>query len=307
MLGCPSCGALVHSDELKALAAAAEKSGAEGNLAVAAQHWREALALLPAGAGQRAAIEARLADLERKPDAPPKPVSFWSRAWAPFSAVGLLLLKFKGVLLGATKLTTLLTMLASIAVYWQLWGLPFAVGFVVMIYVHELGHVAALRERGIKASAPMFIPGLGAFVRLHEYPKNAVDDARVGLAGPLWGLAISIAAWGVSLATGNALFVGLARTSAWINLFNLVPIGSLDGGRGVRALSSLQRFALAAVMLGGWLVCHEGLLLVLAAVATWRAFEKSAPVERNDFVLAEFSFLVLALSALCLLPVARLH
>ncbi|HSR09007.1 MAG TPA: site-2 protease family protein, partial [Bryobacteraceae bacterium] len=107
---------------------------------------------------------------------------------ANFKTVGLLILtKGKLVLLGLTKLNTLLSMLVSIGFYWAIYGWKFGLGFVLSIYVHEMGHVMALARYGIPASAPMFIPGLGAFVRLKAYPASAGEDARVGLAGPLWG------------------------------------------------------------------------------------------------------------------------
>ena len=103
-----------------------------------------------------------------------------------FKTVGLLILtKGKLVLLGLTKLNTLLSMLVSIGVYWALYGWKFGLGFVLSIYVHEMGHVMALARYGIPASPPMFIPGFGAFVRLKAYPASAGEDARVGLAGPL--------------------------------------------------------------------------------------------------------------------------
>src|SRR2546430_4861243 len=78
-------------------------------------------------------------------------------------------------------------MLLSAGVYWTIWGWKFALGVVLSIYVHEMGHVQALQRYGIKATAPMFIPGVGAVVRLKQYPADRREDARVGLAGPLWG------------------------------------------------------------------------------------------------------------------------
>ena len=107
--------------------------------------------------------------------------------FAKFKTVGLLLLtKGKFLLFGLTKLNTLLSMFASMALYWALYGWKFGVGFVLGIYVHEMGHVWALRHFGLRASAPMFIPGFGAFVSLYDSPANESQDARIGLAGPIW-------------------------------------------------------------------------------------------------------------------------
>jgi len=93
------------------------------------------------------------------------------------------LTKAKFLLLGLTKLSTLGSMLAFLGVYWSMFGWKFALGFVLCIYVHEMGHVAELRRFGIAASAPMFIPGLGAFVSLKQLPANVMQDSRVGWPG----------------------------------------------------------------------------------------------------------------------------
>jgi Zn-dependent protease len=115
----------------------------------------------------------------------------WSviKRWvAPLAAVGLVLAKFKGLallLLKVKVLGTALTMLVSIGAYALLFPVWFAVGIVVLIWVHEMGHVVQLRREGIPASAPMFIPFLGAFVAMKQMPKDALAEARVGLAGPV--------------------------------------------------------------------------------------------------------------------------
>src|SRR5204862_5456159 len=122
--------------------------------------------------------------------------------------LALLLVKFKSVLLivltkgkflllGLTKLPTLLSMLAWIGVYWSLWGWRFALGMGVSIYIHEMGHVWMLRRFGIRATAPMFIPGFGALVRLQQHPTTVVADARIGLAGPVWALGAAAAGSGL--------------------------------------------------------------------------------------------------------------
>jgi Zn-dependent protease len=107
--------------------------------------------------------------------------------------LGLLVANAKLLLIGLTKLPTLFSMLLY-SRFGSSGGAAFGVGLVACIYVHEVGHVAALRRYGIAASAPMFVPGLGAFVRLKQYPSDAHEDARTGLAGPLWGLGASLAA-----------------------------------------------------------------------------------------------------------------
>jgi Zn-dependent protease len=162
------------------------------------------------------------------------------RLLAPLAAIGFLLFKFKGLLLLLLKVKfvgTALTMLLSIGAYALLFPVWFAVGVVVLIWVHEMGHVLQLKREGIKASAPMFIPFLGAFVAMKEMPKNALVEARVGLAGPVLGTLGGLATLGLYAGTGNQLFLGLAYVNFLINLFNLAPILPLDGGRTVGALS----------------------------------------------------------------------
>ena len=172
--------------------------------------WRDALDLLPATSAQHATISARVADLSRGIDAPrksgpPPAKNPLKRAWAAIVTGTLVVLsKAKLLLLGLTKLSTLSSMLLFLGVYWSLWGWQFALGFVVCIYIHEMGHVAALARYGIAASPPMFIPGFGALVRLKQSPANVRQDARVGLAGPIWGLAAAVVAYAIGLATGAA-------------------------------------------------------------------------------------------------------
>lgn len=167
----------------------------------------------------------------------------WSvikRFLAPLVAVGVLLAKFKGLAFLVLKVKfvgTALTMLLSIGVYALLFPVWFAVGIVVLIWVHEMGHVLQLRREGIPASAPMFIPLLGAFVAMKQMPKDALAEARVGLAGPVLGTLGGLATLGLYAATREPLFLGLAYFNFIINLFNLAPLLPLDGGRAVGAMS----------------------------------------------------------------------
>jgi Zn-dependent protease len=169
--------------------------------------------------------------------------AMWStvkRLLAPLAVVGLLLVKFKSLLLLLLKVKfvgTALTMLLSVGAYALLFPVWFAVGLVVLIWVHEMGHVLQLKREGIRASAPMFIPLLGAFVTMKEMPKNALAEARVGLAGPVLGTLGALGAWGIYAASENPLFLGLAYVGFLINLFNLLPMLPLDGGRAVGAMS----------------------------------------------------------------------
>jgi Zn-dependent protease len=174
---------------------------------------------------------------------PLKPEGIWGaikRLLAPLAVVVALLAKFKGLALLLLKVKfvgTALTMLVSIGAYALLFPVWFAVGIVVLIWVHEMGHVLQLRREGIPASAPMFIPFLGAFVAMKQMPKDALAEARVGLAGPVLGTLGGLAALGLFAVTREPLFLGLAYFNSIINLFNLAPLLPLDGGRAVGAMS----------------------------------------------------------------------
>jgi len=198
------------------------------------------------------------------------------RALGPLAVLGAAAAKLKGALLLLPKLkllTTSGTMLVSVAAYSFLWPWTFAIGFVLLLLVHELGHVIQLRREGIKASAPMFIPFLGAVVAAKSLGENALAEARVGLAGPVLGSLGTAALVPVWLATGDDFWAALAFTGCFLNLFNLAPVVPLDGGRAMAALAPWMWFAGfgAMVALAIWrpnpvLI----LILVLGAMETWR-------------------------------------
>lgn len=312
-LSCPQCHRLVHSERLGTLAAEAQQATAEDRISDALAAWRTAITLLPAGTNQAIEIDARIQALSAKVGGTPAPPKAGQgKLAAGAGAVALFVWKFKFLvvllatkgkllLLGLTKLPTLLSMFLAFSVYWTLWGWKFAAGFVLGIYVHEMGHVVALRAYGISASAPMFIPGFGALVRLNQRPANAVEDARVGLAGPRWGLFATLACAAAFLATGNKMFAALAHANAWINLFNLLPLWTLDGGRAFVALVKRDRLICAGVLVLGWFATSETLLLLLAIGAGVRAFAKDTPPQTDRRTLFEYALLAVVLCAISVL------
>jgi Zn-dependent protease len=306
LLGCPACGRLVHADELRRLAVEAEAATEAGDRARAAELWYRALALLPPGTRQRDAIAARITALGPLDGPAPGPARpHGSRAAAGVGALGaaalvFILTKGKLLLLGLTKMSTLLSMLAFLGVYWSLFGWKFAAGIVVSLYIHEMGHVAALRRSGIPASAPLFIPGLGAFVRLHMAPPDARTDARIGLAGPVWGLGAAVAAYLAYLATGAPIWAAITYAGAFLNLFNLVPVWQLDGGRGFHALTRTHRGVAAAFVAAAWAVSHEGVLFLLLLGAGWQLFQP-APEQEDNGALVTYLALVAALTGLMMM------
>ena len=190
-LACPACHALVHAERLRGLAARAEAYRENGALEQSRDAWRQSLDLLPERIKQHEVISARVAALDARLAAAPGDAVRakmaaaaglpWYRRWgAGAGAVAIILLsKAKFLLLGLTKLKTLISMFAFFGVYWTAFGWPLALGFVVGIYIHEMGHVAMLRRLGIDASAPMFIPGVGAFILAKKHITDPRQDAAV--------------------------------------------------------------------------------------------------------------------------------
>ena len=329
LLACPGCRRLVHAARLAELAQSADARRGAGDAAGELAAWREALDLLPPGSRQETQLRERVARLAEQAsagggrgaagaagDAPSRRRgSGWIGGGGALAAIGLLAWKLKGLaafaltkakflVLGLGKASTLLTMVASLGVYWAAWGWKFALGLVLSLYVHEMGHVWELRRRGFPASAPMFVPGLGAVVRLKQRPASAVEDARIGLAGPIWGLGAALACALAWLATDHALLGATARVGAWINLFNLIPVWQLDGSRGFAPLSRVQRMLAAGAVIAAFLLSGEGMLLLVALVAAARCFTRDAPATGDGVALVQYVGLVAALAALCHLPVA---
>lgn len=322
LVACPACGRLVHGDRLRELAREAEEATERDDLTAALSAWRDALDLLPPRSRQANTITERVQALSQRVDAgeggkkqAPRPA--WTRGGGVLAAIGLFLWKFKVVLafiltkgkillLGLTKSSTLFSMLLAAGVYWTLWGWQFAIGLVVAIYIHEMGHVAALQRFGIRATAPMFLPGLGAVVRLKQYPSSPVEDARVGLAGPIWGLGSVVAAYVLFQVTELPIFAAITRFAAWINLFNLLPVWQLDGSRGFRALDRTHRFWVVAAMGGMWFLTEESLLVLLALAAGFRAATGRAPESSDRTTLWQFLLLVVTLAGFSAIPVPGL-
>jgi Zn-dependent protease len=209
--------------------------------------------------------------------------SLRSRIASAFAALAALVAKFfaaiKGVVLLLPKvkvLATAGTALVSVAAYALFWGWTFAVGFVVLLFVHEMGHVIQLRREGIKASAPMFVPWLGAVVMMKAMPDDALAEARVGLAGPVLGSLGAAACLGLAEAVNSDLLRALAYVGFFLNLINLVPMVPFDGGRAMAAMAPAMWFLGLGAMLVLLLAVGNPFLLVfilLGGMETWRRWK----------------------------------
>jgi Zn-dependent protease len=136
---------------------------------------------------------------------------------------------------------------------------------------------------------------------MRQYPHNVGEDARVGLAGPIWGLGSAIAAWLAAIATGLPIWYAIAHTAAWLNLFNLLPIWQLDGGRGFRALTRKQRGIAGVVAIGMWALTHQTILLLIALGAGYRLFSRDYPADDDNVVLLQYAGLIVLLSMLMMM------
>jgi Zn-dependent protease len=204
----------------------------------------------------------------------PRRRSRLKRAGGPVAAALAILAKLgaklKALLILLPKLKLLSTsgsMLVSVAAYSLIWGWRFAAGFVLLLLVHELGHVIQLRREGVPASAPFFIPFLGAVVAMRSMPRDAAMEARVGLAGPVLGSLGAAAVAVVAALTGSDLLRALAFTGFFLNLFNLVPVTPLDGGRAMAAMAPWMWWVGLAVIVGVAVAFPNPIILIIAVFA----------------------------------------
>ncbi len=176
----------------------------------------------------------------------------------------LLLLLFAGLKFGKL-LPSVATMLLAIGVYAITYGWRYAVGFVALILVHEMGHYIAARQRNLDVGLPTFIPFVGAWIELKQRPHDAETEAYVGLAGPLLGTVGAIAAWWLAHSYDERWLLAVAYSGFFINLFNLIPLPPMDGGRVTAALS--PRIWLLGIPILGWMLfTHFSAILLIVAI-----------------------------------------
>ena len=233
------------------------------------------------------------------PTAPPHAHdTFWTRlkkTLGPVGAVGILIVKFfaklKFVIIPLLKFLPLLlksggTMLLMIWVYTMMWGWKFAVGFVLLLLVHECGHLLVAKKFGLKVGAPVFIPFMGAFIALKEAPRNAWMEACVGIGGPMLGTAGALVCNLLGETFHAPIFIALAWFGYFLNLFNLTPVGMLDGGRIVTALSRWLWLPGFAVLLWfGWTYPNfiVWLLIIASLPRVISLFRKKTEEERRYY------------------------
>jgi Zn-dependent protease len=217
---------------------------------------------------------------------------WWRRAGGGLLAtLAVIAAKLKTILVLLPKLKVLTTsgsMLVSVAAYSLIWGWRFAFGFVVLLFVHEMGHVIALRREGVKASAPLFIPFMGAVVWARSLGGNAVAEARVGLAGPVLGSLGAAACLAIALVTGRDFWMALAFTGFFLNLFNLLPVVPLDGGRAMAAMAPWMWFAGLAAIVAMAILFPNPIIVIIAVIGALDVFGRWSQRRRGDPATREY-------------------
>ncbi|HEU0304192.1 MAG TPA: site-2 protease family protein [Gaiellaceae bacterium] len=204
---------------------------------------------------------------------PIHPTSGWRelgrKLWAPILLIGVVLWKFKAAFAAIFKLklfTVVGSAFVSVAAYALIWGWQFGLGLVLLLFVHELGHVAVARYQGLPVSAPVFIPFMGALILMKEMPQNAWREAQIALGGPILGSIGALGFWAAGEALGSDLLVALAYVGFFLNLFNLIPVLPLDGGRAIGAVHPVFWILGAAVLVVAAVLWLSPAILIIVAL-----------------------------------------
>ena len=238
-----------------------------------------------------------MADMEQYPQPwreyePIQPKGFdwrglFRRLWAPIAAIGAFLAKFGVVLL---KFKFLFSMFVSAAVYVWIGGWWFGIGLVLLLFVHEMGHVLEAKRQGLPVSAPLFIPFMGALITLKQMPHNAWREAKLAIAGPLLGSAAALAIYGAGVAYHSNSLKALAFLGFFINLFNLLPVVPLDGGRVTAALHPALWLVGFLALLGIVIWKPNPILIIIllfSASELWRRWKMRRHPEMQEYYRVE--------------------
>jgi Zn-dependent protease len=219
------------------------------------------------------------ADPELSPSHPQKPARKGIGA-AIGGALLVVLAKLKFLLVGlkALKFGKILLSMGSMVV--MIWyeavqgGWLFGVGFVLMLLIHELGHGYEIKRAGLAAGYPVFIPFFGALIALKEQPRSPLQEARIALAGPIWGSAAAVGMAALYLATHQRIYLSLAYTGFFLNLFNLTPLGFLDGGRVTRVFSRHAWILGLAIFIGLFIFLQTPQILLIGIMSLLNVFQR---------------------------------
>jgi Zn-dependent protease len=315
-LACPDCQALTYGWYLSQVAQSAQQLEAEQKWEQARERWGSALAWLPEDTQQAASVKQHIAQIDARLKAAEDQKARWTKRLGPFAPVALFLLKIKSGLFLLFKLKFLLSFLAFFGFYWALFGWKFAAGFMAGLAIHEMGHYIAVRRRGFKAELPMFVPGIGAYVKWYTQGATLEDLSAIALAGPLYGLTVALTFLAMWFAWHARIFVVLAYVTAWINFVNLIAVLWLDGAQATYALSRASRaliagtcflfFGMAMTVLNLTGENTQWIFLIVGLCMVWRCFTKDEPEKpsANAFLYFQALVVVLGLVVLYTYPLA---
>src|ERR1700761_2588726 len=264
-LSCPECHTIVYASHLRGLGQLAMSQEREQAWPQARETWRQMLQWLPEGGEQSQKVAAHLATIEERIQAGEQRAATWKKRLGPLAPVAFFLLKAKTFLFALLKFKFLLSFVAFFGLYWALFGWKFGLGFAVSILIHELGHYVAARRRGLKAELPVFLPGLGAYVRWYSMGISLDTLSSIALAGPFAGLLAAATCAGIYFYTRVEVWSAMSHAGAWLNLINLVPVLGLDGAQATHALNRMQRGLILAAAILFFVSLHEGVFLFIAA------------------------------------------
>jgi Zn-dependent protease len=303
-LACPDCQTLTYTRYLGEMAGSAHLFEQQGKWKEARDRWQATLRWLPENTEQAASIQQHIAQIDSRLKAEEDRKARWTKRLGPFAPIVLLLFKIKSAIFLLLKFKFLLGILGFFGIYWALFGWRFALGFTACIFIHEMGHFVAVKRRGLKADLPMFLPGLGAYVRWYSMGIPVEQLAAIALAGPLYGLITALVCLAVALAIHSQIFMVLANVGAWVNFINLLPVLGLDGDQATFALGRLQRglIALTCLIFFGltlgadmntaraqWIFLFVGLGML------YRCLTNDLPEKPHTGTMVYFLLLVLAL------------
>lgn len=297
-VACPDCQHIIYSTHLRRLATAASEQERNQQFAAARDLWQSTLAWLPPGTNQTATVEAKIQELTARLNAADDQKAKWTKRLGPLAPAAFFLLKAKSLLFLLFKLKFLLSFVLFFGLYWALFGWKFGLGFTLAILIHEMGHYVAARRRGLKTDLPVFLPGLGAYVRWYAQGMSLDTLASIALAGPFFGLLAAILCGGIAIATHSPLFAALAHTGAWLNLLNLVPVLGLDGAQATYALNRLQRGLILTTAVIFLAISHEWVFAFIGIGMGWRLFTGSEPEKPSTPTMVRYILLLFFLGVI---------
>ncbi len=291
----------MYGASLDALAREAKKWEAEKDYGRARDALNRALTLLPPESTQATWVRGRLQALDKAATAVPgqhqTSTQTWAKRLGPLVPLAVLLAKGKSLLLILFKLKFLLSFFSYFAIYATIYGWRFGAGFAASILIHEMGHFIDIKRRGLPAEMPVFLPGLGAYVKWQNLGVSKRTIAQISLAGPLAGWLAAAACFLLYMRTHDMLWVALAQAGAVINLLNLIPVWVLDGSKAIGALGLAERIGLVILSIALGFYARSLIFFLVAAGAVYRLFTKDKPQESDWGTWLYYAAVLFALGA----------